>query len=1095
MALTEQQARAAQAAGSVAVTAGAGTGKTHMLAERYLFWLRQGYSPLQIVAVTFTDKAATELRSRIRQAIASATFAPTIPPKAELMAELEAAQISTFHALAARICREHPDAAEVPADFAQQDEIDSALWQAEQWEEALAALPAEFYAQLPYSQLRTALEILMTDPLTAAAALARDRDDWEPKLTDFREKHLTSIAQHSIWTEARAELERCVGPAGDKRETVRQQALSAMQGFEASLDPDYLRQICALNLRGGSAKKWGDQESFKAVAEAINRLKGGKKPSVKTALDTFDKLIPNADDDQTAALLPTLRAAFGAMRQHLETAKRDQGVLDFTDLEVHALRALDDSKIQHYYAQRWRAFLVDEFQDTNPTQGELIERLTGHNPPLTLVGDGKQSIYGFRRADVQVFKAWQKRIHPRPDQPLALSHSFRTHRNLMDRLNTVFEPVMQDLHQSLTAQRTDPLDPAPSLQLHTVTIEPDANPKPNADACRRVEAQRIAEVVQTMLDQPYTIYDKGENCPRPIQPGDIAILARTWATLSTCGDALAARGIPRVEGKGGNLLETREAQDAYALLRFLSNSTDNLALATVLRSPFFALSDRVLHDLARSLPENMSWWKYLSTGTELEPVVEPVVEVLRSLRQASRTEPPARLLQLADQATGYTAVLAHLPGAERRLADWQAMGHLVRQLEAEDSYDGRAVVDRLQQLMAAAVAIPRPALEGGNAVSLCTIHSAKGLEWPVVIVADLARQGSSDSPMLRFDAALGVGLKFADEAGEWHPSALYTWLKQRSQTQAQAEVRRLLYVALTRARDHLVLTAAAASGPGLDLLQEGLKAVVQATPIPYDPALALPVELPLPEPTPWSGQARITPIRSGLTELPITALTNYALCPLRFQFCYVQGHPGYWVSGGDGDDGSSGAWAREIGTLTHRILELELDHLDQLQPHARDLPPDKVQEALDLARRFRQQPVYEAVRAGQREQGVTLTMGDLTLNGIVDLVGDDFVLDFKTNRATPSVPTQDPYRFQVWAYARATQKPTAHLAYLRHNQLFTLSAQALNQLDALAQALVTEIMGGNFNPTPAPQHCQTCNYNTICDSRVVDHQGKTAAAD
>jgi len=1082
MALTEQQARAAHAPGSVAVTAGAGTGKTHMLAERYLFWLRQGYSPLQIVAVTFTDKAAAELRSRIRQAIASASFAPTIPPKADLMAELEAAQISTFHALAARICREHPAAAEVPADFTQQDEMDSALWRADHWEEALAALPAELYDHLPYSQLRTALETLMNDPLTAAEALERERADWEPVLTDLREEHLASIAHHAIWTDARAELERCVGPAGDKREAVRQDALSLMEGFETSLDPAYLRQICALNLRGGSAKKWGDAESFQAVSEAIKCLKDSDKGYVKTALTTLDALTPNAYDDQTAALLPTLRAAFETLRQHLETAKREQGVLDFTDLEVHALRALEYPEVQHYYAQRWQAFLIDEFQDTNPTQGTLIERLTGHNPPLTLVGDDKQAIYGFRRADVQVFKNWQQRIHPAPDQPLALSHSFRTHRALMDRLNRVFAPVMADLHQPLTAQRTDPLDPAPSLQLHTVQSE-NKNDS-DVTARRRVEAQRIAKVVQTMLDQHYTVYDKGENRQRPIQPGDIAILARTWDALATCGDALAARGIPRVEGKGGNLLETREAQDAYALLRFLSDSTDNLALATVLRSPFFALSDRILHDLAHSLPEGTTWWKHLSMAADLGPGFEPVVEALQSLRQASRSEAPSRLLQLADRATGYTAVLAHLPGAERRLADWQAIGHLVRQLEANDSYDGRAVVARLQRLMAAGVPIPRPALEAGHAVSLSTIHSAKGLEWPVVIVADLTRQRSTDSPMLRFDAALGVGLEFVDEAGEKHSSALHALLKQRSQTQAEAEARRLLYVALTRARDHLVLTAADASGHGLDLLLPGLEGVVQATPIPYDPALAQPIELRLPQPTPWSGQAIIAPVGAGLSELPVSALTDYALCPRRFRFCHIQGHPGY----GDGADGDgSWTWAREIGTLTHRILELGLNHLDQLPPHARDLPPEARQDALNLAQRFRQQPVYQAVQTGQREQAITLPLGGLTLNGVVDLVGDDFVLDFKTHRHLPTgPPSQDPHRFQVWAYARATAKPTAHLAYLRHDQLSTLRAPDLATLDDQAQSLVAGILDGKFEPTPAPQHCRSCSYREICDSRAVD---------
>lgn len=139
MSLTKEQKRAAYASGSVAVTAGAGTGKTHMLTERYLHFLRagQGFSPLQIVAVTFTDKAATELRSRIRQAVTA-----EMGDRLEVLANLEAAQISTFHSLATRICQEHPDRAHVPPDFVVQDAIAGALWQAEHFDRALAQLPA-----------------------------------------------------------------------------------------------------------------------------------------------------------------------------------------------------------------------------------------------------------------------------------------------------------------------------------------------------------------------------------------------------------------------------------------------------------------------------------------------------------------------------------------------------------------------------------------------------------------------------------------------------------------------------------------------------------------------------------------------------------------------------------------------------------------------------------------------------------------------------------------------------------------------------------------------------------------------------------------
>ena len=178
MALTSQQEQAATSATSVAITAGAGTGKTYMLAGRYLFHLReQNLSPLQIVAMTFTDKAATELRSRIRQ-----TVQQEAPERFDWLAELEAAPICTFHSLAARIRREHPEAAGVPADFTPLDEWEGQLWQAEQVAIALDQLPSGLYGQIPYSLMKAAMEVFLQDPLSAEEALQRSREDWLPDL-------------------------------------------------------------------------------------------------------------------------------------------------------------------------------------------------------------------------------------------------------------------------------------------------------------------------------------------------------------------------------------------------------------------------------------------------------------------------------------------------------------------------------------------------------------------------------------------------------------------------------------------------------------------------------------------------------------------------------------------------------------------------------------------------------------------------------------------------------------------------------------------------------------------------------------------------
>lgn len=1076
MSLTEQQAQAAYAPGSVAVTAGAGTGKTHMLSERYLYFLQpeQGgkakvsYSPLEIVAVTFTEKAASELRSRIRQ-----TISQQMGDRPDLLAELEAAQISTFHALAARICREHPDAAQVPPDFAVQDDIDRPIWLAETFADALEHLPPHLYETVPFSLMKEILSTLLADPLTATAALKRDRAAWLPLLESMGRQALNDLRHSEAWQTAKVVLNAHAAP-GDKLEAHRETTLGAIAQLEQGHDlAAALDLLCELKINVGSPKNWGSKDNLAEVKGAIASLRDLAQGAVKAGLIT---LSPNEFDDETEAMLPALRAAFDWTQNFLQTAKYQQRLLDFNDLEVHALQALDHQVVQDYYAQRWRVFLIDEFQDTNPIQGQLLEKLTA-NAILTIVGDGKQAIYGFRRADVRVFQNWQNRIHP-DGNPVALSQSFRTHQSLMQHINQVFQPILNDLHQPLTAHRKEALQPLPQIQYYGVTIDPryknDRAMDTSVDACRRVEAQKIADLVQGMLDAPIPVHDKPSGTLRPIRPGDIAILSRTWGSLDGYGNAIASRNIPILQAGGGNLLETREAKDAWALLRFLADPTDNLALAAVLRSPFFAISDRTLYPFAQSRPEKTSWWKHLQTVDE--PSLSRSYTMLKQLLAARRVEPPTRLLQLGDRLTGYTAILANLPGADRRLADWSGFLALVRSLET-DSFDGLAVVRRLKRLQAAAVNISRPALVGGGAVSLMTIHAAKGLEWPVVIVPDLSRVPAHDTPPVRFDPELGLALKLEDDEGERQKSAFYTLLEQRQKINDEEEAKRVLYVALTRARDRLILTSPALTGGSLKLLQPGLDAA-EITPeaVPFTPDLAEPVSPaspPLP-PLPPPDQILIQAAGAGLSDLPVTALSDYALCPQRFQFRHIDGHPGYW----DGEGTPSAAM--EIGKLTHKALELDIHHIDTLKKYTTDLTEKQVQDALDCAEQFRHAPAFAPFHHGslQREVPVSLTLGGIIFNGVVDLVGEDFVLDFKTDRAIQP----DHHQFQLWAYSQAAAKPKAHIAYLRCDRLYTFTTPQLSTLASTALNLVNELAQGNFNPTPSETSCGICPYREMCES-------------
>ncbi|MFM1841288.1 MAG: hypothetical protein RLZZ490_19, partial [Cyanobacteriota bacterium] len=445
MALTSQQEQAANASKSVAITAGAGTGKTYMLASRYLFHLRtQSRSPLQIVAMTFTDKAATELRSRIRQ-----TVEREAPERFDWLAELEAAPICTFHSLAARICREHPEAAGVPADFIPLDEWEGQLWQAEQMAIALDQLPNQLYAQILYSLMKAAMEVFLQDPLSAEEALQHNREDWLPDLQTTQTQIIQTLLNHLFWQEAHEIISQNQGKAGDKLETIRQAALTLIETIETH-QKDVQGEVFQTAFSAwkklkvgtvGSQKNWTDQETLKTVRRALIDWRDFTKefPDISLVTMQWGEL-----DEQMEVMLPDLRKAFTFVRHFLTEAKRKQRLLDFNDLEIHALQALEKPDIRDYYQHRWQAFLIDEFQDTNPTQGKLLEALT-EGKTLTLVGDEKQSIYGFRRADIQVFQQWRDRLN----NTIPLSISFRTHAPLIDNINQIFAPILTDLHQDL----------------------------------------------------------------------------------------------------------------------------------------------------------------------------------------------------------------------------------------------------------------------------------------------------------------------------------------------------------------------------------------------------------------------------------------------------------------------------------------------------------------------------------------------------------------------------------------------------------------------------------------------------------------------
>ena len=807
MELTPKQKEAVSATSSVVVTAGAGTGKTAMLAKRFLHHVvTDGFSPLEIAAITFTEKAAAELRSRIRSELA--IFAGE-----DAAAEAEAAQISTIHAMAARICRDFYDLAEIPADFRMLDKTDAEILVADWFDEAVGQIEPEIVKALGYTWLRDALRELFNDPPAAEQALTFKENHYRKLIEEKRQESLGELMQSDCWREAESVLNQFKGNGDDKLEPHRVSVVNAMAGIAAGRDiPNAISAILAAKLNVGSKANWPGG-SLQRVKDCIKDLRTSLSDDGDFESLSFEF---GKAEREMCRRIELLRKAFLDASDYLRQAKLARRALDFADLEYYALKVLEHSEARAHYAARWKAILVDEFQDTNPVQEKLLKALSESNARLTIVGDGKQSIYGFRRADPRVFRRFRDTI----GNEVILDRTFRTHSGLVSPMNTVFASMLGEMHQPLDANRkTNPHD-GPFLEAHSFCDESF-----DIDQMRCVEAHFIAAEIRRLIDSGVAVWDKGQNELRPVKPSDIAILSRTRAPLETYINELINVGIPAVNSGGGDLLETRTAKDMTVLLRFASDPSDDVALLSLLRGPFFAVSDIQLYELSQLREKDESWWNLLSrehTG------IERAYQILNEILDAAKSVSAERLIEIADEKTGYTAVIANLEQGERRMTDWFGFLSLLRRFASLGRSDVFGACRFFRDLERGGSVIARPPLDAGNAVSLMTIHAAKGLEWPAVFIPNLSATKNRDDGDLCFDAEIGVGFKLnvqnTNGSFESVEPAIYKLIKSKKRADERDESARILYVALTRAQDRLYLTSAGRVGGDFEMLAPGLEA-------------------------------------------------------------------------------------------------------------------------------------------------------------------------------------------------------------------------------------------------------------------------------
>jgi ATP-dependent helicase/nuclease subunit A len=1051
--LTPRQNDAVRAERSVAVTAGAGTGKTAMLAERFLHHvLVDQMSPLEVAAVTFTEKAAAELRSRIRETL-------LVNAGEDRAAEADAAQISTIHSLAARICRDFYDRVGIPADFRMLDETDADIILAAWFDDALGQIEPDVVTGLGYSWLSRALKDLCKDPPAALEALSFDDASLREYVERACEDAVDELIESDCWGRAAALLERFTGDQKDPVEGRRQKAVSAMADILARRDiDDALKVLKGLATSHGTLQRWPDGGLDEIRGCLLELRDAFKKCADARALQFGD-----ADSEMCRRAL-LLRKAFAEAFEYLQKAKKEQRLLDFADLEFYALEILKADDVRAHYAKRWKAILVDEFQDTNPVQEKILHALVDGGARLTIVGDGKQSIYGFRRADPRVFQRFRKSI----GNDVVLDRTFRTHAELVRPMNHIFSSLLGHEHESLVAERSTLPHDGPFVECHSFADE-----ESNIGHLRSVEGSYIASEIARMLSDGLTIWDRNIKEHRHVRPGDIAILSRTRAPLEVYVERLLDAHIPAVNVGGGNLLNTQVAKDMSVLLRFAADTADDIALVALLRGPFFAVSDKTLYDLSKKRVGDETWWQLI---TNEHRGIEREFPTLSEICSRSRTVSAEQLIEIADQLTGYTAVIANLEQSERRMADRAGFISLIRKFAALGRSDVIGTVRYLNDLRDAKTVIPRPPLDPGDAVSLMTIHASKGLEWPIVFVPNLSAGKRSDSSTVAFDAEIGAAFKVVvrrtDGSYQREEPSILTLIRKKKRADENRESARILYVAMTRAQDRLYLTAAGKEGNDLEKLMPGLEhADIKIQRHGSDEIRSLPLEAHIPNPSEITQQ--ISSLAPHITSVPASGLIEYATCPKRFKYRFIDGHPG--IGQGSTTD------AARIGTLTHLALELKLRNVEDLKPFSDGAPDELLIEAMRLTENFYSADDFLEFRTGLPESEVskTLNVGGLQVVCKIDRVGDDYVLDFKTN----SEMSPEHHAIQLWSYAKVMNKKRAVLAYLRQQKKYEYTLDELDHARTLAEAAINGIAAANFVSTPTETGCRRCSYCVICEER------------
>jgi ATP-dependent helicase/nuclease subunit A len=971
--------------GSLFLHANAGSGKTSVLVERFVRAVLEDEVPVdRILAITFTEKAAAELKQRIRARFLELS-------ERERAREAEGAWISTIHGFCSRLLRAHPLAAGIDPEYRVLTQPETDRVGIDAFERALeefleAAAPEDAAARLELLANYTPQKLERM--VRTVHSHLRSRGELHPALPELPD----------------------VAPSGEEAAELEAALRAASAGLAGTGGVTVQRE---LHKMGSCLELLAELEGELGDPARMEKLepRAGNTGALKTP--AFDRLVDAHKAYHRACVLLRETRDYALLRQLLAlyderfaSMKEERSGLDFEDLQLLARDLLaGDEALRARYRERFAHVMVDEFQDTNRLQTEILALLDSGN--VFTVGDANQSIYSFRNADVGVFRDAQKSA-AEGGRDARIAHNFRSRGELLAALNLAFgdafelgfEPLREPGGADRGPARTDPnveLLVVDGIKQRWVDAfgengEPPFGPS-QAPIWRAVEARLLAHRIAELAGPD-----------GPFAPGDVAVLVRASTDISLYERAIADQGLPTYVAGGGGYWSQQQVGDLRAYLAALANPLDELALYSLLASPLVGASIDALALIGlQARDRQRKVWRTLTDGFEFDQLASAdaeKVEAFVARFAAEREEAPRLSLEtLIDRAvtrSGYDRVVLRMPDGERRMANVRKLMRLAREYEADEGRDLRGFIDFVaeQDMLRAREGEAPLETEGIDAVRLMTIHAAKGLEFPVVAVADLGRTAFKDDDALRVTDDGRVGLSVASMAGGSTKGMALEEIEEEQARRADQEERRVFYVAMTRAREHLIVSGAAdlekwpepkqlgapmdwvwrglapdlgslgAEGVSVRVSDEGREVRVRCVVCsPSDVDSVLPRESWAPRAlaaTNGSGPAGVQPPLLAAVEaagapplgrLSYSSLENYRRCSYRFYLERVArlGLKTAELADSAGEPVPEGLDKLKRGTVVHQLME----HFDFARPR----PPEasEVEELLDI-----QDTVYDA---------------------------------------------------------------------------------------------------------------------------------------